>query len=117
MILIACDGMLPCQPHAKGGLHVTSPGSIALRIMSFVLPTLITTGCWHTEPSLKPPPRPEVLAVPPSEDSRFSSPVEYPKGTLNQDILPKDPNAKKEPNDARFGTGMGPGMGGPGGGY
>jgi hypothetical protein len=81
-----------------------------------VLQALTITGCWHTEPSLKPPPRPEVLALPPSDDSRFSSPIEYPKGTLNQDILPKDPT-KKEANDARFGAGMGPGgMGSPGGG-
>jgi hypothetical protein len=86
--------------------------------MTLVLTALTITGCWHTEPSLKPPPRPEVLAVPPSEDSRFSSPIEYPKGTLNQDILPKNPNAQKTPNDARFGAGMGPGgTGSPGGSY
>jgi hypothetical protein len=87
--------------------------------MAIVLPALTTTGCWHTEPSLKPPPRPEVYALPPSEDSRFSSPIEYPKGTLNQDILPKAPanSSQKGPNDTRFGAGMSSGMGGGPGGY
>jgi hypothetical protein len=101
----------------QGGLHVTSLRFIAVRVMALVLPALIITGCWHTAPSLKPPPRPEVLVVPPSDDSRFSSPIEYPKGTLNQDILPKAPssNSQKGPNDTRFGAGMGSGMGGPGG--
>lgn len=95
---------------------MTSPRSVAARVLAFVLPALAVTGCWHTEPSLKPPPRPEVLALPPSEDSRFSSPIEYPKGTLNQDILPKAPsNSQKGPNDTRFGAGMGSGAGGPGG--
>ena len=54
---------------------------------------LLAAGCWTTEPSLKPPPRPEAYATPPMEDSRFSNPIAYPKGTLNQDtIKKKDPN-------------------------
>jgi hypothetical protein len=101
----------------KGGLYLTRLRSIAAQVLAFVLATLTVTGCWHTEPSLKPPPRPEVYALPPSDDSRFSSPIEYPKGTLNQDILPKAPanNSQKGPNDTRFGAGMGSGAGGPGG--
>lgn len=34
---------------------------------------------FHRDPSLKPPPKPEVLVLPPEDDSRFSSPIAYPK--------------------------------------
>jgi hypothetical protein len=63
-------------------------------------------GCWTTEPSLKPPPHPEEYIVPPEDDSRFSSPIEYPRGTLNNDLLKKPPagptNSSGGP--ARFGA-------------
>jgi hypothetical protein len=69
---------------------------------------LCAAGCFTTEPSLKPPPHPEELAVPPQDDPRFSAPVEYPKGTLNNDLLMKpDSDPNKFPDPSRFGTGPG----------
>ena len=61
------------------------------------------SGCWTTEPSLKPPPHPEEFALPPTDDSRFSAPLEYPKNTLDDPLLKKpdnDPN--KFPDPSRF---------------
>ncbi len=75
----------------------------------------ILSGCKSSEPKLKPPPHPEVLAVPPQDDSRFSKPPAYPEETLNG-----DPKKNKRPNSlapegppTRFGGGGSPGMGGP----
>ena len=72
---------------------------------------LVAAGCWTTEPSLKPPPHPEEYTIPPQDDSRFSAPIEYPKGTLNQDTIKKpEPTDPSSPASAsRFG-GPGPGM-------
>lgn len=71
-------------------------------------------GCTSTEPKLRPPPHAEVLAVPPSDDSRYSKPPAYPEETLNV-----DPRKNKRPNSlapdgppTRFGSG--PAMGGGG---
>ena len=72
---------------------------------------LFAVGCWTTEPSLKPPPHPEELTVPPQDVPRFSAPIEYPKGTLNNDMIkkpPTDPTKGQDPS--RFG--QPPGMGG-----
>ena len=72
------------------------------------------TGCWTTEPSLRPPPRPEEYVLPPSDDPRFSNPVAYPKGTLFKDNLRKDSDGKDQMPAMRSGASR---MGGPGGGY
>jgi hypothetical protein len=62
-------------------------------------------GCWTTEPSLKPPPRPEVYATPPQDDGRFSEPIAYPKGTLNQGLVKKkDKGPDGAPGAPRLGT-------------
>ena len=71
-------------------------------------------GCWTTQPELKPPKQPERYAVPPQDDARFSQPIQYPKGTLNQE--PAKKTIKNDPNNPAGGMGrMGPGMmsGGP----
>jgi hypothetical protein len=47
-------------------------------------------GCRSEESSLRPPPNPEVFTLPPTDDPRFSEPVAYPKGSLNQDLLKRD---------------------------
>jgi hypothetical protein len=73
---------------------------------------LLVAGCWTTEQSLKPPPHPEEYTVPPTEDSRFSTPIEYPKGALNNDLIKKNSSSDSQNPGARFGTG--PGMGGMG---
>ena len=75
------------------------------------------SGCWTTQPELKPPKQPEVIAVPPQEDARFSQPIQYPKGTLNQEptkksIKTNDPNNPAGAGAPRFGpsgaSGAGP---------
>jgi hypothetical protein len=57
-------------------------------------------GCYSPQPTVKPPTHPEEYTIPPVEDSRFSSPIAFPKDTLNTD------NPKK--NDSQNGPG-GPG--------
>jgi hypothetical protein len=80
---------------------------------------LLAAGCWSTQPQVKPPPRPEEYLVPPDE-AKFSSPIEYPKGTLNTDLQKKSSTG---PDPEKFGgsgggrMGAGPGMGGGPGGY
>lgn len=71
--------------------------------------TLVVFGCHHTvtDPN-RPPPHPEEFKLPPSEDSRFSKPVQYPKNLLNNDIL-QSRMAKK---DSQKGPGMTKGPGG-----
>jgi hypothetical protein len=77
----------------------------------------LLAGCWHSEPQLKPPPQPERYDLPPTADSRFDNPVEYPKGALNSDLLKKnstDPNDPNAPASSRFGAGPGGGTRGGG---
>jgi hypothetical protein len=45
------------------------------------------TGCASTDKHLKPPKPPEEYNLPPEHDRRYSNPVEYPKDTLNKDVL------------------------------
>jgi hypothetical protein len=58
-----------------------------VRVFGAALLALI--GCSTSEPSLKPPLH-EVWTLPPGDDARFSSPIAYPKETLNQDRIRKD---------------------------
>jgi hypothetical protein len=73
---------------------------------------LAVAGCWTTEPSVKPPPQPEQLIVPPADESRWSAPVEYPKGTLFKDTIKKkdEPTGPGGPNGPPGPLGSGPGM-------
>lgn len=61
---------------------------IRMRWLSLAL--IASFGCWSTGPKLKPPPAPEEYRKPPDDDARFSSPIAYPKDTLNQDMLKKN---------------------------
>jgi hypothetical protein len=67
------------------------------------------TTSWTTKPNLKPPPHPEEYTVPPADDARFSAPIEYPKGTLNQDMIKKPSSDQDGPGGgpSRFGAGPG----------
>lgn len=68
-------------------------------------------GCSTPAPVLRNP-QPEVLAIPPDGDERYSKPVEYPKELLNKPpVKPTTPGGK--PN-LRSGGGPSMGPGGPG---
>ena len=69
---------------------------------------LALSGC-HTDPPLKPD-LPEEYRLPPSDDSRFSSPPAYPKETLDSGTFKKD--QQRNGDSSRGSTGFG----GPGGG-
>ncbi len=58
---------------------------------------LALAGCYTPDPDLKPK-IPEEYVLPPRDDTRFSSPPQFPKETLDQDILKK--NQLKDPADA-----------------
>jgi hypothetical protein len=75
---------------------------------------LLIVGC-QSEQYIKPKPGPEELRVPPLEESRYSKPPEFPKGTLNQDTPPKTGNDPASLKNG--GAGGGPRMGGGPGGY
>jgi hypothetical protein len=94
-------------------------GSIG--ILAVLLAAL--AGCEPTlKQKLRPPDPPERYDLPPVEDARFQKPIEFPKGTLNQDEIKKlkekdDANAKQGPGGGGMGGKMGGGLGGgPGGG-
>jgi hypothetical protein len=61
-------------------------------------------GCYSQQPNLKPPPHPEEFILPPSDEARFSSYIQYPKELLNNDTLKKD---KGQPGDSTTRGGMG----------
>ena len=72
--------------------------------------SLLAAGCSTAGPQLRNP-QPEVLAVPPQDDDRYSRPIEYPKELLNRPpVKPTTPGGK--PGMRAGGAGMGPG--GPG---
>ena len=52
-----------------------------------LLTLLGLAGCHSTDPPTKPPKPPEEYNLPPEHDRRYSNPVEYPKDTLNKDVL------------------------------
>ena len=88
------------------------------RVLSFGFGAVLlcVSGCWETESNLRPPKQPEEYRLPPDDDSRFSSPPAYPKGTLNQDFIKKD-KEREENNKPNFpASRSGPSMSG-GGGY
>jgi hypothetical protein len=84
---------------------------MAARLVGVALLAFI--GCKASESDLKPPLH-EVYNLPPADDARFSAPPAFPKETLNQDSIRKDPNAQpgaafKGPSKAGMGGGMGGG--------
>jgi hypothetical protein len=44
-------------------------------------------GCALTQNELKPPKPPEEFKAPPEDDPRYSRPIEYPKDTMDNDVL------------------------------
>jgi hypothetical protein len=90
-------------------------GRVRMRGLAAVL--LFLSGCWtlpstvklnewwNGKPELKPPSAPEEYKVPPADDPRFSTPIEYPKGTLNQDLGPKRNKDAINADPSRFGGG------------
>ena len=70
-------------------------------------------GCETTEQQVRPPKPQEEFRAPPEDDMRYTKPMEYPKETMDQDML------IKKARDAAKGPPKGPGMGMPGrpGGY
>ncbi|GIW80351.1 MAG: hypothetical protein KatS3mg105_2158 [Gemmatales bacterium] len=51
-------------------------------LLAFGAALLIACGCKSGKPDLKPPKQPEVLALPPEGDLRYSAPMEYPPEVL-----------------------------------
>ncbi len=67
-------------------------------------------GCTSQQPNLKPAPHPEEFKLPPGDDARFSSYIEYPKELLNNDTLKRDKGQAVDmagKNVGRFGAGSG----------
>jgi hypothetical protein len=67
---------------------------------------LSLTGCQTPNTTIKPPLH-EEYTLPPSNDSRFSSPPTYPKETLESSQFKKQPNKPGEQfqGPGRFGAG------------
>ncbi len=92
-------------------------GSVVILMAGFAL----MAGCQNHRQNLKPAKQEEAYNLPPANDAKWDRPIEYPKGTLNQDMVKKDREAKDSGADPR--TGASPtqsprmGMGGGGGGY
>jgi hypothetical protein len=74
---------------------------------------LALVGCQSSDNKHIKPPLQEEYNLPPADDARFSSPVAYPKDTLNQP--PARPSSPQGPGAAPKGpsrVGSGGGMGG-----
>jgi hypothetical protein len=68
----------------------------------------VLAGCQSTKPEVKPKYQPELYTLPPANDPRYESMV-YPKDTLFQDVIRKEPGPSDPTKMAnRFGGG-GPG--------
>jgi hypothetical protein len=65
-------------------------------------------GCESTEQQIRPPKPREEFRAPPEDDLRYSRPMEYPKETMDQDML------MKKARDAAKGVPNRPSMGMPG---
>ncbi|MCY2943325.1 MAG: hypothetical protein WCO91_02465 [Gemmataceae bacterium] len=62
---------------------------LGMNIGLWALCLVMIWGCSNHKDYLKPPPQPEEFRSPPTEEARFSRPVEYPKELLNEDALAK----------------------------
>jgi hypothetical protein len=76
--------------------------------MSLLVATLLSGSACQTANTTIKPPLHEEYTLPPSDDSRFSSPPTYPKEALDNNELKKQPNKPGEqfqgPN-GRLGSG------------
>jgi hypothetical protein len=70
---------------------------------------------WGPQEKFKPPPRPEEYTLPPQDDSRYTAPVEYPRGLLNNDLIKKPNGSNGPPDPSKFSPGASSGGGPPGG--
>ena len=69
-------------------------------------------GCASDDHLVKPPKRPQEYVRPPEDDPRFSGPLKYPKGTLDNDVLMnriKDKADDPSKSGPRLGAGSGGG--------
>jgi hypothetical protein len=85
-------------------------------VTSLAAVLLAIAGCYSTDkPRIKAPKRDDVYISPPANDPKWDKPIEFPKGTLNQDTIKQDQDSKdgpmKGPGSPKFGAGAG------GGGY
>src|SRR2546421_527013 len=81
-------------PGGTGAAHSSSSGRMPMRrlwegLSLWAAALLAVAGCASTAPVTKPPKHPEEYVLPPAEDARFSRPPQYPKGSLNNDVLLK----------------------------
>lgn len=68
-------------------------------------------GCSTSNgPNLRTP-MPEQYTLPPTDDSRFSQPMSYPKDVLNQEPIKATPPGKLPSQQGPIAPGGGPGMG------
>ena len=76
-------------------------------------------GCYSVDRhKVKPPKHEEQYILPPQDQAKWDQPLEYPKGTLNQDMIKKKAEQDKDIKPGMNGAGGGPRMGmGGGGGY
>jgi hypothetical protein len=80
-----------------------------------ILASLGVLGCESTRDQVRPPKPQEEFKAPPENDPRYSKPIEYPRETMEQDMLLKKAKdaANKMPgpmNSPRMGPGRTPGM-------
>ena len=78
---------------------------------------LAIAGCYSTDRQrIKPPKREELYTLPKQGEARWDKPIEYPKGTLNQDSIKQDKDSKdgppsmRGPGGPKFGAGAGGGQ-------
>ena len=84
--------------------------SVGKHYLSAVL--LLATGCWTTEPEVKPPPHPDEYVAPP-EDQRFCVPPVFPKEAQREFKRNSDSSGGlDQPGKTGPRFGAGPGMGG-----
>ncbi|MBL8799016.1 MAG: hypothetical protein JNM56_34340 [Planctomycetia bacterium] len=94
-----------------------------MRRMREAMPALVALllvagggGCYSTNyAKLNKPKREEVYALPAAADARFDKPLEYPKGTLNQDSVVKQKDGANQVPPSMRGGAPGAVPGGPGG--
>jgi hypothetical protein len=89
-------------------------------LLSITVLVSLLAGCEpNIRQKLRPPKQDEAYNLPPANDPRWDKPIEYPKGTLNQDAV-KQTKDMKDAQQAPPGSMGGPagrmGMGGGGGG-
>jgi len=73
-------------------------------------------GCATMDQQVKPPIPPEEYRPPPDNDRRYSAPIEYPKDTMDQDMMLKKAKENKAATPGPMNSTRSPGRtAGPGG--